>query len=268
MFGSAGVLWCLVFTGMGADSPEEHGYVSKEEVLAIKELREKSQQSAVGRPLALRLLLGHPTVVGIMIAEAAFSFLWYFWLSWMPSFFHDAYGLSTGESGTLGLMSYWVAMPAPFVWSKVFSICYEARNHTGLLQLRTLFFFITFLGASGFSLLVLLCYSKATPVLATVLVMSLIICLCSKVAGQAAVVIDCGGSANSARVGALMHLSSAMTGFVSNVVVGYFLATPSLGYSGVFMLSIGFSLLGLITLVQTVQVEVIDHSYFEDQKAG
>ena len=63
--------------------------------------------------IAQSRLVGHPTVLSLMCAEACFAFLWYFWLSWMPSFFHDAYGLSTGEAGTLGMMIYWVGMPVP-----------------------------------------------------------------------------------------------------------------------------------------------------------
>lgn len=63
--------------------------------------------------IAQSRLLGHPTVLSLMCAEACFAFLWYFWLSWMPSFFHDVYDLSTGDAGTLGMMIYWVGMPAP-----------------------------------------------------------------------------------------------------------------------------------------------------------
>ncbi|CAL1167195.1 unnamed protein product [Cladocopium goreaui] len=92
--------------------------------------------------------------------------------------------------------------------------------------------------------LMLLTYSLVSPTLAMLLVMIVIVALCAKVSGQSALVVDCGGSANSARVGGLMHTAAAVSGSVSNLVVGYFLDTPNLGYLG----------------VQTAQVDVIRQS--------
>lgn len=266
VFSSCGFAWCAVFLSFGSDTPETHSLISKDELYAIHEQQreEKSHQMEKNkdgsRPMSLLALVRQPVVLGLMVGEFTYAFLWFFWLSWMPSFFHDAFGLSTGDAGALGMISYIVGMPAPFLWSKLFGSCFKRNGPSSLLNLRLLFICITFLGAMLGNALMLLTYSLVSPTLAMLLVMIVIVALCAKVSGQSALVVDCGGSANSARVGGLMHTAAAVSGSVSNLVVGYFLDTPNLGYLGVFTLTILVSCLGLATVVQTAQVDVIRQS--------
>eukprot|EP00434_Breviolum_minutum_P029891 symbB.v1.2.026432.t1/scaffold2640.1/size74283/2 len=95
--------------------------------------------------------------------------------------------------------------------------------------------------------------------------MPTILVLCAKVVGTSGLLMDMGGEANSARVGGLMHIFSAISGSLSNVIVGYFLNTPSLGYTGVFILTTFLSLFGLAVQVTTGQVEIIQPGDCEDE---
>jgi len=267
IFGVCGLLWCTVFLILASDVPATHRYVSQEERDAIEELQDDDRKSfaPTSQPIPLLSLMRHSSVRGLMIAEFCYSFLWYFWLSWMPSFFHDAFGLSVGESGVLGLVSYAVAMPAPFLWSKVFGTCFQRNGPSSLLKLRMTFVVISFLGAALANSLMLLTFRHLSAVGATLLVMPTILVLCAKVVGTSGLLMDMGGEANSARVGGLMHIFSAISGSLSNVIVGYFLNTPSLGYTGVFILTTFLSLFGLAVQVTTGQVEIIQPGDCEDE---
>lgn len=272
IFSSCGFVWCAIFLSFASDTPETHGLISKDELYAIQEQQreershqmEKNQDGS--QPMSLVSLGRRPVVLGLMVGEFTYSFLWFFWLSWMPSFFHDAFGLSTGDAGALGMISYIVGMPAPFLWSKLFGSCFKRNGPSSLLNLRLLFVCITFLGAMLGNALMLLTYRVLSPILAMLLLMVVIVALCSKVSGLASMVVDCGGSANSARVGGLMHTASAVSGSLGNLVVGYFLDEPSLGYAGVFVLTILVSCLGLATVVQTAQIDVIRSEAEEESK--
>jgi len=267
IFGLCGLLWCTVFLMLASDLPKTHRYVSKEEREAIEELQDDDRNSfaPTSRPIPLLSLMWHSSVQGLMIAEFCYSFLWYFWLSWMPSFFHDSFGLSVGESGVLGLVSYAVAMPAPFLWSKVFGTCFQRNGPSSLLKLRMTFVVISYLGAALANSLMLLTFHHLSAVGATLLVMPTILVLCAKIVGSSGLVMDLGGESNSARVGGLMHISSALSGSLSNVIVGYFLNTPSLGYAGVFTLTTFLSLFGLAVQVTTCRVEIIQPGDCEDE---
>eukprot|EP00435_Cladocopium_sp_Y103_P002139 s3439_g1.t1 len=118
IFSSCGFLWCVLFLALGSDTPATHSLISKEELTAIQEQQREErsyqmekQSKDRSRPISLLALLGRPVVLGLMVGEFTFAFLWFFWLSWMPSFFHDCFGLSTGDAGALGMMSYIVGMP-------------------------------------------------------------------------------------------------------------------------------------------------------------
>eukprot|EP00435_Cladocopium_sp_Y103_P026869 s173_g6.t1 len=156
---------------------------------------------------------------------------------------------------------------APFLWSKLFGSCFKRNGPSSLLNLRLLFICITFLGAMLGNALMLLTYRVVSPIFAMLLVMVVIVALCAKVVGLTALIVDCGGSANSAR-GGLTHTASAVSGSLSNLVIGYFLDTPSLGYVGVFILTILASLLGVATLVQTAQSHVLQPGDVEEDREG
>ncbi|CAE7784255.1 thrB [Symbiodinium sp. CCMP2592] len=217
VFGSAGMLWSLVFAFYGADSPKAHRYISDAERRSVEMLKRLEPPSPA--PLPYAQLLRHPSVQGLIVAEFCLSFIWYLWLSWMPSFFHDNFGMSTGEAGTMGLIAYWLAAPAALSWAELSGQCLKSGRWT-LRQCRLYMGAVASLMSGAPAVLLLWLYLRSPTELSVALVVLTVVLVAAKGSGHSSNIVDVGGLSNTARVAGCVTLSASLSGAVGNMIVG------------------------------------------------
>ncbi|CAE7022053.1 thrB [Symbiodinium sp. KB8] len=210
-------LWSLVFAFYGADSPKAHRYISDAERRSVEMLKRREPPSLA--PLPFAQLLRHPSVQGLIVAEFFTSFVWYLWLSWMPTFFHDNFGMSTGEAGTMGLIAYWLAAPAALSWAELSGQCLKSGRWT-LRQCRLYMEAVAALISGVPALLLLALYLRSPTELSVALVVLTVVLVSAKGSGHSSNLVDVGGISNTARVAGLVTLSASFSGAVGNMIVG------------------------------------------------
>lgn len=253
VFGSAGMLWSLVFAFYGADSPKAHRYISDAERRSVEMLKRREPPSLA--PLPFVQLLRHPSVQGLIVAEFFTSFVWYLWLSWMPTFFHDNFGMSTGEAGTMGLIAYWLAAPAALSWAELSGQCLKSGRWT-LRQCRLYMEAVAALISGVPALLLLALYLRSPTELSVALVVLTVVLVSAKGSGHSSNLVDVGGISNTARVAGLVTLSASFSGAVGNMIVGALLDSK-FGWPSVLSAAAGAGVIAFAAFASTIQCEPI-----------
>jgi MFS family permease len=101
-FAALGLLWCAIFLAWFKDNPAHHRAVNAEE----KELLAGS--IVLAEPGAVRHgllpLLKSPQVLLLFLQYACFSYVWTFYITWLPTYLHEARGQSAARVATLAVL--------------------------------------------------------------------------------------------------------------------------------------------------------------------
>ncbi|MBX7208186.1 MAG: MFS transporter [Verrucomicrobiaceae bacterium] len=99
IFGCLGVVWAVVFFIWFRDDPREHRGMNEAE-LALLEGAEKNLDGHAAIPW--RKFFTTPTVLLLWLYYFCISYVWYFYITWLPTYMKEALHLDGAKSALLG----------------------------------------------------------------------------------------------------------------------------------------------------------------------
>ncbi len=103
LFASMGVVWCVVCFVWFRDRPSEHKGVNAAELELIENNRAIGMEHGTSGRSWLSLLL-QPPVAFLGLQYFCFSFVWYFYITWLPTYLREARGQSAGRAAALSVL--------------------------------------------------------------------------------------------------------------------------------------------------------------------
>ena len=202
-----GVIWSLIFFAWFKDDPAQHKSVNAAELELIENNRMLPQEHGGARRHWLRVL-ATPQVALLTIQYFCFAFVWYFYVTWLPTYLREARHQSTARAALLSVL--------PLLFGGFGSLV------SGYLPLRLSRRWIAF---SGFFItaLLLLAFTRINAVVPAMICLgfaSFFSDLTMPISWNAC--IEIGGS-YTATVAAAMNMFGNFAGFVAPVVSGYIL---------------------------------------------
>ncbi len=94
IFGTLGVVWCVLFWIWFRDRPEQKAGVNAAEVALIHESDASHRDTRVGVPW--RKLLASPNLWALCLMYACAAYGWYFNITFLPKYLKDQFGLEPG----------------------------------------------------------------------------------------------------------------------------------------------------------------------------
>jgi nitrate/nitrite transporter NarK len=98
LFGMLGFVWAWTWQRWYRDDPASHPQVSAAELQAIVAGRDLAAPHASDWAF-WRRLLGHRNVVALCLMYFPNSFVFYFCITWLPTYLHEKHGFSAGQLG-------------------------------------------------------------------------------------------------------------------------------------------------------------------------
>lgn len=121
VIGILGVLWIIAWLYLFTDSPDQNSRVGRAEADLIENSRQQSPAAVKeDSSLGLKDYLFTRRVVGIAVAFFCFSYVLYFFLSWLPSYLVDYQHLDVGRMSLIGMIP-WLGAAMGFVLGGVLS---------------------------------------------------------------------------------------------------------------------------------------------------
>ncbi len=206
-FAVLGVLWCAVFLYWFRDDPAQHPAVNAAENELLQVSRVLTTHQA-GQRHWISLLLT-PQVATLVLQYFCFSYVWYFYITWLPTYLREGRGQSPARAAALAVL--------PLLFGGFGSLS------TGLAPARLPRRVIAFCGFFGTAIL-LVVMTRISGVVPAMLVMGLA-SFCSDltmpISWDACVEI---GGPYTATIAAAMNMLGNLAGFVAPVVGGMILA--------------------------------------------
>jgi len=101
-FAAAGIVWCAVFLFWFRDDPALHRSVNAAELQLLEESRVLTSHRA-GQAHWLRVLLTPPVMV-LGLQYFCFSYGWYFYITWLPTYLREGRGQSPARAAALAVL--------------------------------------------------------------------------------------------------------------------------------------------------------------------
>ena len=205
-FATLGLLWCGIFLLWFKDDPAQHPSVDAAELRMLDASRALMSPSASKRDW--RFLLLTPQVFALVLQYFCFSFVWYFYITWLPTYLREARGQTPGRAAALSVL--------PLLFGGFGSLL------TGLAPARLPHRAIAFFGFLGTAIL-LFAFTRIHVVLPAMLCMGMA-SFCSDltmpISWNACVEI---GGPFTATVAAAMNMLANLAGFIAPVLGGLIL---------------------------------------------
>ncbi len=228
-FAALGLVWCAVFILWFKDDPAQHPSVNAAE----RELLEASRvftSHDTARPDWIALLLT-PQVLLLVVQYFCFSFVWYFYITWLPTYLREARGQSQGHAAALSVL--------PLLFGGFGSLA------TGFASARLPRRAIAFWGFLGTAAL-LFAFTRIHAVLPGMLCMGMA-SFCSDltmpISWNACVEI---GGPYTATVAAMMNMFGNLAGFIAPVVGGLILQRTGGNWNPLIHLMVGAAIISAL----------------------
>lgn len=101
-FALLGVVWCVVFLLWFRDDPEQHSGVNAEERRLITESRAAGTHRTEQRHWTMLLMT--PQVAVLVLQYFCFSYVWYFYITWLPTYLREGRGQSAEHAAALAVL--------------------------------------------------------------------------------------------------------------------------------------------------------------------
>jgi ACS family glucarate transporter-like MFS transporter len=207
-FAALGVIWCAFFFFWFKDDPAQHLGVNAAERELLEASRVLTRHRDQDRKQGWVSLLLTLQVFFLVLQYFCFSFVWYFYVTWLPTYLREARGQTAGHAAALSVL--------PLLFGGFGSLA------TGLAPARLPRRAIAFCGFLGTAIL-LAVFTHVQAVLPAMLCMG-VASFCSDltmpISWNACVEI---GGAYTATVAAAMNMLGNLAGFVAPVVGGLIL---------------------------------------------
>lgn len=205
LFALMGVLWCVVFSTWFRDDPLRHGSVNTAEANLI--LQHRALTIHVGEHNWLKVLFT-TRVLLLTLQYFCFSFVWYFYITWLPTYLREARGQTVARAATLSVI--------PLLFGGVGSLL------SGMLPLRIPRRIVALCGFL-FTAVLLFVFTRVTDVMPAMICLgfaSFFSDITMPISWNACVEI---GGPYTATVAATMNMLGNLAGFVAPVFAGFLL---------------------------------------------
>jgi len=223
-FAALGVIWCAVFFFWFKDDPAQHASVNAAERELLEASRVLTSHRGLGRTHGWIFLLLTPQIFFLVLQYFCFSFVWYFYVTWLPTYLREARGQTPGQAAALSVL--------PLLFGGFGSLA------TGLAPVRLPRRAIAFCGFLGTAIL-LLAFTHVQTVLPAMMCMG-VASFCSDltmpISWNACVEI---GGPYTATVAAAMNMLGNLAGFVAPVVGGLILQRTGGDWNPLIYLMVG-----------------------------
>ena len=235
LFGAIGIVWAILFFWWFRDNPRDHKSVNDAEFELLKE----TQCNSAGHAnVPWRKLLASRTVWLLWLQYFCFSYGWYFYITWLPTYVKEARGLELQKGALLSglplffggigsMLSGWLAA---WLIRRMFDV---TRTRRGLA-------YVGYFGAAG---MLLLSPYIADPVLAMVAMGLASFSLDLALPGCWSTCMDVGGRYAGTLSGS-MNMAGNIAGGVAPVVVGYILKYTDRNWLITFWISAAIYVIG------------------------
>lgn len=223
LFAGLGVVWCAVFAVWFRDRPSDHKGVNAAELELIETTRGVIVEHGGLQRSWLTILL-QPQVALLGLQYFFCSFVWYFYITWLPTYLREARGQTAARAAFLSVL--------PLLFGGVGSLT------SGLLPLRISRRAIAFFGFLSVSLLLFI-FPHINGVVAAMICLSMASFssdLVMPISWNACVEI---GGSYTATVAATMNMLGNLAGFVAPAVGGLILQKTSGNWNPLIYLMAG-----------------------------
>ena len=205
-FASLGVIWCIVFLLWFHDDPKKHPSVNAAELELLQTSRALTSHTP-GEAHWLSLLLT-AQIAALVLQYFCFSYVWYFYITWLPTYLREARGQSPERAAALAVL--------PLLFGGFGSLA------TGLAPRRLPRRAVAFFGFLGTAIL-LFAFTHIHAVVPAMVAMG-IASFCSDLTMPISwdACFQIGGS-YTATVAAAMNMLGNLAGFIAPVVGGVIL---------------------------------------------
>lgn len=100
-FASLGVIWCIVFLAWFRDDPVKHGAVNAAERVMLEEARVLTTHGAERSWVSLLLT---KQIAVLVLQYFCFSYVWYFYITWLPTYLREGRGQSPERAAALAVL--------------------------------------------------------------------------------------------------------------------------------------------------------------------
>lgn len=101
-FAALGVIWCAIFLVWFRDDPAKHPSLNAEELELLRHSRLLTTHQA-GQPHWMSLLLTRP-VFFLALQYFCFSYVWYFYITWLPTYLREGRGQSPERAAAFAVL--------------------------------------------------------------------------------------------------------------------------------------------------------------------
>jgi MFS family permease len=113
IFGSLGVLWCIIFWWWFRDRPEQKPSVNRAELELIH--GDEGPPEAIHAGVPWKKILGNPNLWALCLMYFCASYGWYFNITYLPSYLKEQYGLSEGAKWSADFWQFSLMAGAPLL---------------------------------------------------------------------------------------------------------------------------------------------------------
>lgn len=103
LFASLGLVWCVIFAVWFRDKPADHKNVNAAELQLIESSRALAVEHSPSDRSWLAILM-RPAVALLGLQYFCFSFVWYFYITWLPTYLREARGQTPTRAAFLSIM--------------------------------------------------------------------------------------------------------------------------------------------------------------------
>ena len=206
VFAALGVVWCIVFFLWFKDDPAKHSGVNAAELTRIES--ERALTVHTGAKSGWLSVLLTPQVALLTLQYFCFSFVWYFYITWLPTYLREARGQSVGRAAALSVL--------PLLFGGFGSLV------SGVLPVRVSRRAVAFCGflATAFLLMLFTRIQAVGPAMVCLGFASFFSDLTMPISWNACVEI---GGPYTATVAASMNMLGNLAGFVAPTLAGFIL---------------------------------------------
>lgn len=231
-FGLIGVVWAFVFLRYFREKPQDHPGVNDAELALLRDAQTALTEEA---PEPWLQVLLRPRTLMLMVQYFCWSYIWYFFVTWLPTYLQEAHGQSPAQTAGLSVL--------PLLFGGLGSLT------SGMLPLKVPRRLVAIVAFSTVAALLLLLptLTDVRAVIAVMAAVSFMGDLTVPISWNSCVEI---GRRNTATVAAAMNMFANFSGFIAPWVAGMLLQRSNSDWASVFHIMTGCAIVGaLIWLV-------------------
>jgi ACS family glucarate transporter-like MFS transporter len=252
VFGALGIIWAVFFYRWYRDNPRDHKGVNKAELTLLRE----AEKLASGHgDVPWKRFFSSRTVWMLWIQYFCLSYGWYFYITWLPTYLHEARGVALHKGALLagfplflgGLGSFFCGLASPHV----------ARWAGSVVKARRI---MAYIGFSGASLLLIVSVQIKDPTLAMLAMGMASFSNDLVMPGAWGACMDVGGRYAGTLSGS-MNMMGNFAGGISPVATGYILQLTHHNWSITFYVSAAIYFMGTFCWMLLDPVTPLDQPY-------